>query len=155
MSPTATAAPESTAGRFGSGHSVRRIEDPTLVTGTGRYVDDVSIAGQLHVVLLRSPYAHARIASIDDGGAHFTCELTPIADGEDPGAEVEALFRLVHQRRPQADELAFARAFLAAHEELEPPASSASQAKAAAASFGRLAELAQVLLLSNETAFVD
>ena len=57
------------AARFGSGHSVRRIEDPTLVSGTGRYVDDVSIAGQLHVVLLRSPHAHARIASIDASAA--------------------------------------------------------------------------------------
>ena len=37
----------------------------------------------------------ARIASIDDSGAHFTCELTPIADGDDPGAEVEALRRAI------------------------------------------------------------
>ena len=72
-----------------------------------------------------------------------------------PGGEVEALFRLVHQRRPEADELAFARAFLAADEEPETPASPASGAKAAPAPFGRLSELAQVLLLSNEAAFVD
>jgi ATP-dependent Lon protease len=37
----------------------------------------------------------ARIASIDDSGAHFTCELTPIDDGVDPGAEVEALRRAI------------------------------------------------------------
>ena len=37
----------------------------------------------------------ARISSIDDSGAHFTCELTPIAEGADPGAEVEALRRAI------------------------------------------------------------
>ena len=37
----------------------------------------------------------ARIASIDDSGAHFTCDLTPIEDGADPGAEVEALRRAI------------------------------------------------------------
>jgi ATP-dependent Lon protease len=37
----------------------------------------------------------ARISSIDDSGAHFTCELTPIEDGADPGAEVEALRRAI------------------------------------------------------------
>jgi carbon-monoxide dehydrogenase large subunit len=83
MSPTATAAPEAAAGRFGSGHSVRRIEDPTLVSGTGRYVDDVSIAGQLHVVLLRSPYAHARIASIDASAARAMPGVVAVYTGED------------------------------------------------------------------------
>jgi hypothetical protein len=72
-----------------------------------------------------------------------------------PGGEAEALFRLVHQRRPDADELAFAREFLAATDEPAPAAAGASETKVAAAPFGRLAELAQVLLLSNETAFVD
>ena len=52
MAPTAPA--DVNAGRYGSGHSVRRIEDPTLVTGTGRYVDDVSLPGHLHLVMLRS-----------------------------------------------------------------------------------------------------
>ena len=48
-------------GRFGSGREVQRIEDPALVRGKGRFIDDVSEAQQLHVVFLRSPYAHARI----------------------------------------------------------------------------------------------
>lgn len=56
-------------GRFGSGHAVRRIEDPTLVTGTGRFVDDVDLPGQVHLAFLRSPYPHARIASIDASAA--------------------------------------------------------------------------------------
>ena len=52
------------ATRFGSGQSVRRIEDPALVRGQGVYTDDVALPGQLHLVFLRSPYAHARIISI-------------------------------------------------------------------------------------------
>ena len=85
-----TAAPGATAGRFGSGHSVRRIEDPTLVAGTGRYVDDVSIDGQLHVVLLRSPHAHARIASIDASAARAMPGVVAVYTGEDleAGAQV-------------------------------------------------------------------
>ncbi|MCZ8103047.1 MAG: xanthine dehydrogenase family protein molybdopterin-binding subunit [Burkholderiales bacterium] len=81
MSSTATA--DATVGRFGSGHSVRRIEDPTLVTGTGKYVDDVSIAGQLHAVLLRSPYPHARIASIDASAARAMPGVVAVYTGED------------------------------------------------------------------------
>ena len=57
------------AGRFGSGKSVRRIEDPALVTGRGLFTDDVSLPGQLHLVFLRSPYAHARILSVDKADA--------------------------------------------------------------------------------------
>ncbi|UCE30839.1 MAG: xanthine dehydrogenase family protein molybdopterin-binding subunit [Burkholderiales bacterium] len=52
-------------GRFGSGHAVRRIEDPTLVSGTGVFVDDVSAPGQLHACFVRTPIAHARLKSID------------------------------------------------------------------------------------------
>ena len=57
------------AGRFGSGHSVRRIEDPALVSGRGRYVDDETLPGQTHLAFLRSPYAHANITSIDQADA--------------------------------------------------------------------------------------
>ena len=49
------------AGRFGSGHTVRRVEDPALVAGKGRFTDDLSLPGQAQIVFLRSPYAHARI----------------------------------------------------------------------------------------------
>ena len=52
---------------------VRRREDPRLTRGEGRYTDDVRIAGCLHAVFVRSPYAHARITSIDPaGGMVFT-----------------------------------------------------------------------------------
>ena len=70
-------------GRFGSGHSVRRIEDPTLVSGTGRYVDDVSMPGQLHLTLLRSPYPHATIVSIDTTAALALPGVIAVYSGAD------------------------------------------------------------------------
>jgi len=57
------------AGRFGSGRSVQRIEDPALLAGRGLYADDHSRPGQTHLVFLRSPYAHATLTSIDTATA--------------------------------------------------------------------------------------
>ncbi len=57
------------AGRFGSGQSVKRVEDASLLVGRGQFVDNVSVAGAAHVAFLRSPYAHARIASVDTSAA--------------------------------------------------------------------------------------
>ena len=47
------------------GASVLRKEDPALLTGKGRYVDDVKLPGMLHAAFVRSPHAHALIKSID------------------------------------------------------------------------------------------
>src|SRR6266545_2382300 len=47
------------------GASVRRREDPRLVTGGGRYVADLALPGMLHVAVHRSPHAHARIVGVD------------------------------------------------------------------------------------------
>src|SRR5256886_13308426 len=47
------------------GASVRRVEDPRLIRGAGRYVDDVQPAGCLHAVFARSHLAHATIASLN------------------------------------------------------------------------------------------
>lgn len=55
--------------RFGSGHTVRRIEDPALLRGLGRFTDDVTPEGASYAVFVRSPMAHARIVAIDADGA--------------------------------------------------------------------------------------
>ncbi|HWX48887.1 MAG TPA: xanthine dehydrogenase family protein molybdopterin-binding subunit [Roseomonas sp.] len=55
--------------KFGLSQPVRRIEDPRLLQGRGRYTDDISVAGALHAYVLRSPHAHARILSIDTSAA--------------------------------------------------------------------------------------
>lgn len=47
------------------GKSMKRIEDPRLLTGNGKYIDDIMLPGMVHAALLRSPIAHARIKSID------------------------------------------------------------------------------------------
>ena len=47
------------------GRSVLRVEDRRILTGAGRYVDDIVLPGMLHAAFLRSPLAHARIARID------------------------------------------------------------------------------------------
>jgi carbon-monoxide dehydrogenase large subunit len=53
--------------RFGK--SQVRIEDQRLLTGRGTYIDDINIANQAYAVLLRSPYAHARITRLDASAA--------------------------------------------------------------------------------------
>jgi len=47
------------------GMALKRKEDPRLITGQGTYVEDVTLTGMLHMVLVRSPLAHALIKSID------------------------------------------------------------------------------------------
>ncbi|MCW5700364.1 MAG: xanthine dehydrogenase family protein molybdopterin-binding subunit, partial [Rhodospirillales bacterium] len=61
-------------GKFGLGQPVPRTEDPRLVTGRGRFVADISLPSQVHAVLLRSPHAHADIASMD-------CRSAPASPG--------------------------------------------------------------------------
>ena len=51
------------------GARVPRREDAALLTGRGRFIDDVERAHQTHVGVVRSPHAHARIVSIDTGDA--------------------------------------------------------------------------------------
>ena len=51
--------------KFGLSQSIRRIEDPRLLKGDGRYTGDIALPGQTQGQVLRSPHAHARIASID------------------------------------------------------------------------------------------
>ena len=54
------------------GKSIRRREDPALITGRGKYTDDLKLPGMLYAVMVRSPYAHARINSIDTSAAEAT-----------------------------------------------------------------------------------
>ena len=49
----------------GMGHSVKRKEDARFLHGKGKYVDDVKLPGQLTMVMVRSPYAYAKILSIN------------------------------------------------------------------------------------------
>ena len=55
--------------KFGLAQSVRRVEDPRLLVGNGRYTDDIVLPGMLHGVVLRSPHAAATINRIDTTAA--------------------------------------------------------------------------------------
>jgi len=60
-----------------------RVEDRRLLTGKGRYVDDLKLDGMAYMGLVRSPYAHARIKSIDFSGARSSPDFIASLTGED------------------------------------------------------------------------
>ncbi|MCZ6769464.1 MAG: hypothetical protein O7D93_09485, partial [Acidobacteria bacterium] len=51
------------------GQSIKRCEDPRLLTGRGTFVDDITLPNMHHAAILRSPRAHARILSYDTSEA--------------------------------------------------------------------------------------
>jgi len=67
-----------------AGH-VKRREDPRLVTGTGAFVDDLRVDGCLHVAVLRSPHAHARIRGIDVAAARRAPGVVAVVTAADLG----------------------------------------------------------------------
>ena len=66
---------------FGSG--IRRREDPRLITGQASYTDDIKIPGMVHAAILRSPYAHATITSIDTREAANQPGVLAVYTGQD------------------------------------------------------------------------
>ena len=74
-------------GREGFGQPVRRTEDRRLVTGRGRYSDDVNLAGQAYACMVRSPHAHARIVGIDTAGAEKLPGVIAVLTGRDALAD--------------------------------------------------------------------
>ncbi len=56
-------------GQYGIGQPVSRFEDPRLLRGQGRFINDVNLPGQAHATMLRSPHAHARIVAINTSAA--------------------------------------------------------------------------------------
>lgn len=73
--------------KFALGQSVNRIEDAALVQGAGRYTDDFELAGAARACVLRSPHAHARIASIDTAAARKAPGVLAVLTGEDAAAD--------------------------------------------------------------------
>jgi aerobic carbon-monoxide dehydrogenase large subunit len=66
----------------GMGASRRRVEDSRFIRGKGRYVDDIVLPGMLHMEILRSPVAHARIKSIDTSAAWEVPGVRLVLTGE-------------------------------------------------------------------------
>jgi len=67
----------------GMGHRLKRKEDPRFLQGKGNYVDDIKLPGMLYMDIVRSPYAHARIVSIDDSEALATEGVLAVIKGQD------------------------------------------------------------------------
>ncbi|WP_298490265.1 xanthine dehydrogenase family protein molybdopterin-binding subunit [uncultured Chloroflexus sp.] len=65
------------------GRALKRREDPKLITGHGNYLDDIKLPGMLHIALVRSPYAHAKIVSIDASKALAMPGVVAVFTGKD------------------------------------------------------------------------
>jgi aerobic carbon-monoxide dehydrogenase large subunit len=65
------------------GRSLKRREDPKLITGNGQYLDDIKLPGMLHVALVRSPHAHATIKSINADAARAHPGVVAVFTGDD------------------------------------------------------------------------
>ena len=63
------------------GASIRRVEDPLLISGKGCYVDDINLPGMLHMMVLRSAYPHAKIVSIDTDTARSMKGVVTVVTG--------------------------------------------------------------------------
>ncbi len=69
--------------KFGIGQPVSRFEDPRLVRGGGRYVDDMALPGMAFGYVLRSPHAHAKISAIDVTAAKAAPGVLAVLTGAD------------------------------------------------------------------------
>ena len=66
-----------------TGASIKRSEDPRILTGAGRYVDDIKLPGMLHAAFVRSPLAHARVLSVDVEAARALPGVVAVLTGAD------------------------------------------------------------------------
>jgi len=74
------------------GQSIPRVEDSALLTGRGRFIDDLGVhPGTLHAAILRSPHAHADIVSIETSAAKRAQGVVAVLDGDDVKALTSSL----------------------------------------------------------------
>ena len=64
---------------------IARPDAGRFIQGRGRYLDDISVTGMLHVCFVRSPYAHAKIAGIDASRALELSGVSHVFTGAGPG----------------------------------------------------------------------
>ena len=84
-----TEAPQAQAGEFGKARL--RKEDERLITGQTNWTDNITLPGMLHIAFLRSPYAHARITSVDVSAARSEPGVIAAYSGADFAAEQGSL----------------------------------------------------------------
>src|SRR5215469_14418392 len=66
-----------------TGASIKRSEDPRILTGGGRYVDDIKLPGMLHAAFVRSPLPHARVLAVDVSAARTVPGVVAVLTGAD------------------------------------------------------------------------
>ena len=86
MSATTTDGRATTPKRF-VGQALRRKEDPRMIRGRGRYIDDIVVPGLLWAAIVRSPEAHANITSIDTSAAASRDDVVAVFTAEDLAEE--------------------------------------------------------------------
>src|SRR6266540_3796575 len=77
------------------GAPVKRVEDPRLLTGQGRYLDDITLPGMLHAAFVRSAYAHAKILGVDTTAAKRLTGVVAVLSARDLAGSVEPLAPLL------------------------------------------------------------
>src|SRR5262249_46780310 len=81
--------------KFGIGQAMTRREDQRLLTGQGKYIDDLSLPNEAHIVFVRSHYARARIKSIDTSAARGAPGVVAVLTGKDLAADNIGSFPLM------------------------------------------------------------
>ncbi|MEM8974712.1 MAG: xanthine dehydrogenase family protein molybdopterin-binding subunit [Pseudomonadota bacterium] len=87
------------------GARVQRVEDPRLLTGNGRYVDDIKLHGTLHVAVLRSDYAHARILEVDTAEAARMPGVVGVFTAKDFHGEIKPIYATSNMKNYHATPL--------------------------------------------------
>ena len=92
--------------RFGSGQSVKRLEDQQLLVGAGQYTNDVSLPNQSFLVFFRSPYPHAKITRLDTSAAKGMPGVHGLITGQDLlAAGVKPMARAMNFKRADGSPL--------------------------------------------------
>jgi CO/xanthine dehydrogenase Mo-binding subunit len=76
------------------GQSIKRKEDARLVRGKGKFVDDIKLLGMLHLVFVRSPYAHANILAVDVSEAEKVPGVICTLTGEEVSQHIDPFFEI-------------------------------------------------------------
>src|SRR5262249_61132626 len=74
-----------------TGARIKRVEDPRLLTGRGRYLDDLALPRMLYASFVRSPHAHARIVRVDAAAARALPGVVTVVTAEDLSAVTKPL----------------------------------------------------------------
>jgi len=102
MAASPSPPPEPAVEQHWLGRPVERIEDATLLTGSGYFTDDLPVrAGTLHAAILRSPYAHAEILSIDTAKAQARPGVVAVLTGNDIKADTDPFIIVLRQPMDQ------------------------------------------------------